>query len=90
MNSKNIAANYDLPLDVLHIAVGKSRPYEENGHALGVVINFDLQSGAACEAKLNGFKRNGWDNDLSSLARFLALLLSANATDIFNAIQSVN
>ena len=27
MNSKNIAANYDLPLDVLHIAVGKPRPY---------------------------------------------------------------
>lgn len=87
MNSKSIAVIYDRPLDVLHIAVGKPTLYLGNGYARGVEIDFDLSTGTACGAKVIGFRGNGWDTDVNSLARFVALLLSANNRDILFAIQ---
>lgn len=87
MNSKNIAVIYDLPFDVLHIAVGNPRPYQGTGYARGVEIDIDQSTGTACGAKVIGFKRNGWHNDVISLARFLAILLSANDSDIYYAVE---
>ena len=77
---------YDRPVDVLHITVGPLVPYEGDGLPGGVELDFSLDDGAPCGAKVIGFQKNGWIDRVPKLAKLIGKHLGVPASTIEQAI----
>lgn len=89
LNNQPIAAIYDRPVDVLHVTVGRPQAYEGDGFPYGVEIDYSVETGQPCGAKVIGFQRNGWHERMPELAHFMAKHLPANDRDILDAVKQV-
>ena len=66
-----VTVSYDDLGDVLHIVLGKAVPYEGDGLAEGVELDFALDDDAPCGAKVIGYRKNRWSGRLDELARIV-------------------
>lgn len=78
---------YDRPVDVLHVAVGAAEAYEGEGRPKGVELDYSIDSGRPCGAKVIGFKRNGWTDKVSVLADELSKHLAVERGRVVDAIK---
>jgi hypothetical protein len=69
---------YDRPVDVLHIVVGEPLAYEGDGLSGGIELDYSIDNGIPCGAKVIGFKKYGWPSRLRELAEFLSKHLSVD------------
>ena len=86
MNLPALKVAYDRPVDVLHITIGEATAYEGEGLPRGVEIDYAVDNGVPCGAKVIGFERNGWSEETKALAALLSRYLDVSATDIAIAI----
>jgi hypothetical protein len=89
MHSKSVAVKYDRPVDVLHLTLGDPQSYEGDGYPGGVEIDYSIDTGEPCGAKVIGFRRNGWDRRVRELATLIASHLPAKDEEIVNAVKKV-
>jgi hypothetical protein len=87
MNKNFVAAKYDRPVDVLHLVIGEPQSYEGDGAAGGIEIDYSIETGEPCGAKVIGFKRNGWNRRVAELVKVIALHLPAKEKEILNAVE---
>jgi hypothetical protein len=71
-----VSVKYDRPVDVLHIVVGKPLAYEGDGRPGGIELDYSLDEGTPCGAKVIGLKKYGWTSRLNELALILSEHLS--------------
>jgi uncharacterized protein YuzE len=86
LNVPALRVSYDRPVDVLHITVGAPTEYEGDGLPRGIEIDYSMDDGAICGAKVIGFERNGWASEIANLARQLAGHLRVSPADLAIAI----
>lgn len=73
-----VSINYDQPVDVLHIVVGEPLAYEGDGRPGGIELDYSLDEGTPCGAKVIGLKKYGWPSRLRELAEILSKHLSVD------------
>jgi hypothetical protein len=88
MSEARITAVYDFPVDVMHLTVGVGQAYEGDGLPDGIEIDYSLETGAPCGAKIIGFDRYGWDRDVKRLASVIAAKLEVKRSEILKAIKN--
>jgi hypothetical protein len=71
-----MSVKYDRPVDVLHIVVGEPLAYEGDGRPGGIELDYSIDEGVPCGAKVIGLKKYGWPNRLGELAEILSKHLS--------------
>ncbi len=78
---------YDRPVDVLRVVQGPFKAYEGDGGPNGLEFDYSVEDNTATGAKVIGFKRNGWSDDLDRLAILIGNHLSRDATELKRAIR---
>jgi hypothetical protein len=76
IHKPRVSINYDQPVDVLHIVVGEPLAYEGDGRPGGIELDYSLDEGIPCGAKVIGLKKYGWPSRLKELAEILSKHLS--------------
>lgn len=82
-----LRAVYDSPADVMHLVLGEPQMYEGDGLDGGLEIDYAIETGEPCEAKVIGFCRYGWTSHLDELAEVLAERLSIPKDQALEAIS---
>jgi hypothetical protein len=88
MSEAKITAIYDSPVDVMHLTVGAGQPYEGDGLPEGIEIDYSIETGAPCGAKIIGFDRYGWNRNVKRLASVIAAKLDVKRSEILVAIKN--
>ena len=78
MPHEHVSVKYDRPVDVLHIVVGEPLAYEGDGRPGGIELDYSLDKGIPCGAKVIGLKKYGWPSRLRELAEILSKHLSVD------------
>jgi hypothetical protein len=78
---------YDQPVDVLHIVLGEPSAYEGDGLPGGIELDFSIDDGAPCGAKVIGLKKYGWSARLDDLAALLSKHLSLEPSMLAHLIE---
>lgn len=79
---------YDRHADVLHVRLHEDEPYEGEGTAGGVELDYALSDGRPSGAKVIGFRRLGWGDRLTELGQILGEHLNLGASDVSVAIAN--
>ncbi|MER9070129.1 hypothetical protein NKH84_26785 [Mesorhizobium sp. M0902] len=83
----SLRVDYDRPVDVLRIVRGEFTDYEGDGMPNGLELDYAVEDNSACGAKVIGFERNGWLDEIDALAALVAVHLSADPKTVKQAIR---
>jgi hypothetical protein len=86
-STTNFRVDYDRPVDVLLVSHGDVSDYEGDGLPNGVELDYTMDDNTACGAKVIGFERNGWRDDIDHLAELIAGHLSVDRRKLRNQIE---
>lgn len=82
----NVTVVYDRPVDVLHVSLGELVAYEGDGLIDGIELDYALDGGLPCGAKVIGLHKNGWGDRIRDLADILAQHLGVDSSELALAI----
>jgi hypothetical protein len=81
-----LIADYDRPVDVLVITLGKRMPMEGAGRPGGIELDYSLSTGKPCAIKVIGFRRHDWPKHLDRLTGVIADHLDVSMDVVKNVI----
>ena len=87
LKDPKLRVKYDRTVDVLHIHVGAPVASEGDGRQGGIELDYSVENGRPCGAKVIGFTRYGWSNNLGELARIVGNHLSIGTEEVVDAIK---
>ena len=82
----HLSVTYDRPVDVLHIVLGEPLAYEGDGRPGGIELDYSLDEGMPCGAKVIGLKKYGWSSRIKELAEILSEHLSVDSAILIRDI----
>ncbi len=83
-----MTVEYDQPVDVLMVVMGDRMPVEGDGRDGGIELDYSIETGLPCGAKVIGYKKYGWPAHMDALANILAEHLGVSHNYLVEAIES--
>ena len=87
-DAPSLTIDYDQPVDVLMVVAGDRVPVEGNGLPGGVELDYSIESGLPCGAKVIGFRKYGWADHIPCLSAVIAVHLGIDTDYVTAAIES--